>query len=419
MMRPSRSIAILFSEGSSLSARQALSALGPLGYRIDLCDPNPLCMGRFSRFVRRFHRSPSLGKDPAGYLQFILDRLDRQRYDVLLPVHEQAFLFARMQRTLRRKVNLAITEFERFRLLQSKATFAKVFAELDIPQPETQIVHGRAEIEALTQFPFYLKLPFSTAGRGVWGVNNPVQRAQLIQELDRMGRLGPDEGIVIQKAIEGLHCQAQAVFEQGSLIALHGTGQRSVGIGGSQSSRVSVRHPPVLDHLSRLGRHLGWHGALTADYFLDTATRQPVFIEVNPRLVESINAVRSGVNLPDIVVRLSLGESFREGGVRQGRAGVRTHSYLAALLSRAASTNSRLSVALELAQALAGCGIYEGSTEDLTPLDLDPVSIVPVLASTLACLVRPRAAKQLSSKAIADYSLTPQAVRTICDLKDI
>jgi hypothetical protein len=51
---------VLFSEGSSLCARQALSALGPLGYRIDVCDPNPLCLSRFSRFVRRFHRSPAL-----------------------------------------------------------------------------------------------------------------------------------------------------------------------------------------------------------------------------------------------------------------------------------------------------------------------------------------------------------------------
>jgi hypothetical protein len=63
---------VLFSEGSSLSARQALSALGPLGYRIDVCDPNPLCLSRFSRFVRRFHRSPALGTDPAAYLHFIV-----------------------------------------------------------------------------------------------------------------------------------------------------------------------------------------------------------------------------------------------------------------------------------------------------------------------------------------------------------
>ena len=43
--------------------------LGPLGYRIDVCDPNPLCLSRISRLVRRFHRSPALGIDPAAYLR--------------------------------------------------------------------------------------------------------------------------------------------------------------------------------------------------------------------------------------------------------------------------------------------------------------------------------------------------------------
>jgi hypothetical protein len=98
--RKPRAVTVLFSEGSSLSARQALSALGPLGYRIDVCDPNPFCISRFSRFVRRFYRSPALGTDPAAYLKFVVDRLRKGRYDVLLPVHEQAFLFARIQEKL-------------------------------------------------------------------------------------------------------------------------------------------------------------------------------------------------------------------------------------------------------------------------------------------------------------------------------
>src|SRR5436190_24006895 len=85
-------IRVLLSEGSSLSARETISALGPLGYRLEVCDPNPLCLGRFSRFVGAWHRGPAAGRDPLGYLRFVLDRLGRERYDVLLPVHEQALL---------------------------------------------------------------------------------------------------------------------------------------------------------------------------------------------------------------------------------------------------------------------------------------------------------------------------------------
>jgi len=413
------SISILFSEGSSLSARQAISALGPLGYRIDVCDPNRLCMSRFSRFLRRFYRSPSLGKDPKAYFDFILDRLTKERYDVLLPVHEQAFLFARMQRTLQTKVGLALTPFDQFKLLQSKATFAQVMAEIGIPQPATRVVHSRAEIEAETHFPYYVKLPYSTAGRGVWPVTDASERSLVIQELEKEGHFDGQNEIIIQAGVQGVQCQAQAVFEHGRLIACHCTSQRSVGVGGSQSARLSVDHPIVRTHLSRIGEHLGWHAALTMDYFYDPATIQPVFIEANPRLVESINAVLSGVNLPDILVRLSLGESFKQTPVQCGRPGVRTHSLLATILSRALATGSRTQVAAELLQALTGHGVYEDSAEDLTPCRLDLPSIVPLSVVMMRLLVRPGLARRLSSQAVADYSLTPRAVRTICDLVDI
>jgi hypothetical protein len=41
----------------------------------------------------------------------------------------------------------------------------------------------------------------------------------------------------------------------------------------------------------------------------------------------------SGINLADILVRLSLGESFKEAGFRVGNPGVRNHSLLATLLA--------------------------------------------------------------------------------------
>jgi len=42
---------------------------------------DPLCLGRFSRFVDRVHPAPSSGADPDGYLDAVLDvvraQLDR------------------------------------------------------------------------------------------------------------------------------------------------------------------------------------------------------------------------------------------------------------------------------------------------------------------------------------------------------
>src|SRR6478672_7809486 len=88
---------VLLSEGSSTSAREALTVLARKGHEVEICDPDAHCLARFSRLSARFHRCPPLRDDPAGYLAFIEDLLSRRGFDVLLPIHEQGFLFARVR----------------------------------------------------------------------------------------------------------------------------------------------------------------------------------------------------------------------------------------------------------------------------------------------------------------------------------
>ncbi len=90
---------VLVSEGNSTSAREAVTILGLSGHLVEVCDPSRWCLARFSRFVQKLHRCPGLRDDPAGFLRFVEDLLTSQHFDVLLPIHEQGFLFARVQET--------------------------------------------------------------------------------------------------------------------------------------------------------------------------------------------------------------------------------------------------------------------------------------------------------------------------------
>src|SRR5438270_1355552 len=58
---------VLVSEGNSTSAREAVTILGLSGHLVEVCDPSPWCLTRFSRFVRKFHRCPGLMDDPAAF----------------------------------------------------------------------------------------------------------------------------------------------------------------------------------------------------------------------------------------------------------------------------------------------------------------------------------------------------------------
>lgn len=406
-------IRILLSEGSSLSARQTITALSRCGYVLDVCDPNPLCISRFSRFVRHYYRCPAAGKDPLGYLAFVLNQLTRERYDVLLPVHEQAFLFARVRDRLPAGVGVALASFDAFLQVQGKVAFTRLMERLSLPQPATHIVRSRAEIEAMDSFPCYIKTDYSTAGQGVWHVTGLAERNRTATLLEQKGLLDGTHEIVVQEEASGVLCQAQTVFEHGHLLAVHCTQTRGVSVGGGHAARAGVDHPQVREHLVALGQALAWHGPLALDYLFDEASGRPCYIEANPRLVEPMNATLSGVNLADLTVRMALGETGVPGRTPGERPGIRSHSLIALLLGVADHSGSRWELLRTIFQDIRGHGIFAGSREDLTPVRTDPPSLLPLAVVTGQLLLRPRAAHHIATGAVSAYSLTAATVETI------
>ncbi len=161
---------VLVSEGSSTSGREAITILGLAGHHVEICDPSPWCLARFSRFVRKFHRCPPLRDDPKGYLAFIENLIASRRFDVLLPTHEQGFLFARVRERFADKAALASPSFDSYRTAHSKVGFSRLLSELNFPQPPTTIVTSEGELRAAVRYPVVIKTSIGTASRGVWFV---------------------------------------------------------------------------------------------------------------------------------------------------------------------------------------------------------------------------------------------------------
>ena len=161
--------------------------------------------------------------------------------------------------------------------------------------------------------------------------------------------------------------------------------------------------------MAGLGAALGWHGALSADVII--GPDGPRFIDINPRLVEPVNALASGVDLAGALVEVARSGSSR---VPQPAAvpGARTHQLLLAVLG-AAHHGGRRDVARELVQALLHRGEYRGSREELTPARGDPLAPLPVMAIALATLIRPDAWRHFVGGSAGAYSLTPTAWRQI------
>src|SRR3954463_12792943 len=180
MPDPAKPLRVLVSEGSSTSAREAITILGLAGHTIEVCDPSPWCLSRFSRLVGKFHRCPGLRDDPVGYLAFVEQRLADGKFDVLLPTHEQGFLFARAKPRIEGRAGLALPSFESYRTAHSKAGFSRLLDRLSLPQPRAQIVTAarlarvtrRRQFLEPSRFPAAVRPLFGTASRGIWFIRS-------------------------------------------------------------------------------------------------------------------------------------------------------------------------------------------------------------------------------------------------------
>src|SRR3954452_22785420 len=227
MIDPVKQLRVLIPEGSSTSAREAITILALSGHHVEVCDPSLWCLARYSRFVRKFHHCPGLRTDPAGFLAFVEKLLSNGRFDVLLPTHEQGFLFARVRERLKRRAGLALPDFDAYRTAHSKAGFSRLLDRLGLPQPPTRIVTSAPALRDAIRFPSVVKTAVGTASRGIWFVRNADDLEGALRDLDA-GEAFADE-VLVQRLIAGTTEKAQSVFCRGRLIGFHGYRQVAAG----------------------------------------------------------------------------------------------------------------------------------------------------------------------------------------------
>ena len=404
-----RPLRVLVSEGNSTSAREAVTILGLSGHHVEVCDPAPFCLVRFSRFVRKFHRCPGLQDDPAGFLGFVERLLATEKYDVLLPTHEQGFLFARVQQRLLGRVGLALPGFESYRAAHGKAGFSRLLDQLGLPQPTTRIVNSESELRDAIKLPSVIKTSVGTASRGIWLVRDDRDLASALQDLNAGDAFADD--VLVQEFVAGAIEKAQAVFCRGELLGFHVYRAIAAGAGGGEAIKQSVVRPQLRSHVARIGRELGWHGALSVDCIMRDEGSAPLLIDCNPRLVEPMSAYLAGLDLVGLLLRISVGEAPAKAG--ESRADVRTHLAMQALLGCAARGGTRRDIVGECWNLATGGGPYAGSTEELTPVRLDWISAVPLAMIAMVLLAAPGRGVALARGGWGAHLLDIESIRRI------
>lgn len=407
---------ILMTDGTSSSARQSLYGLGG-GHEIDVCAPSALCQCRFSSRVRRWRRCPPLGSQPEAYLAFLVRQIRRGGYDLLLPTHEEVYLLSKFRDDFAPRVGLAVPPFAAMRKMMGKIEFAHTMDSLSLPTPPSTAVSLGTGGAAYDRYPFYLKLNYATAGLGVRLIRGPHEWQKAMDDFRRTGLLesGANRALVQQPAT-GAPCVVQAVFQEGRMCAAHCAEVLALGVGGGAMVRVGVRHADVVEHVRQLGHSLQWHGAMFLEYLYDDTAQRPCYIECNPRIGEPVNAQLSGVNLVDLLARISRGERIDEG--QEPVIGVRSYVGFIQLIAAAIEGASRGELWRLWRSMRRGDGIYRDAANEMTRPTEDPLSRIPATFVINQLLFRPSSAIRLVEGTVNNYSLPAAAVRAIDAMSD-
>ena len=386
---------VLLSDGSGLTARQCATRLAAAGHAVCVLSPNPLCLCRFTRCGKRVRRIPPFGSDPRQWLDAAPVAYANGAFDVLFPTQEQVAVLAWTHDRLDAAgVKTIVPAFDALAAVQDKVSATATLERLGLPQPFSAF-----DTRGWDRFPAFVKAPIGTASGGVQRITTP-------EELREATGGRP---VVVQEAVEGPLCMCQAVFDRGALVAFHANLRVAEGSRGGASHKRSLSLPETCHWIEVLGRNLSWHGALSTDVIL--TGDGPLFIDVNPRLVEPQNAYLSGVDLVGTMLELAAGS--HPAPQPNSRVGVRTHQLLLAVLG-AAEHRGRRGVMAELLHAAQHAGDYASSTEELTPASHDARTAVPLALAAAATLVSPRSWTWFSSSSVSGYALTPEGWQTLC-----
>jgi hypothetical protein len=92
---------------------------------------------------------------------------------------------------------------------------------------------------------------------------------------------------------------------------------------------------------------------------------------------------------------------------------VRTHLAMQALLGCASRGGGRIDVLREAWHLATDGGAYAGSSEELTPLRHDWMSVIPLVMVAIALLVRPTSAATVANKGWGAHLLDPGSIAQI------
>jgi predicted ATP-grasp superfamily ATP-dependent carboligase len=271
---------VFVTDGFQRKTLAAVRALGRGGYSVGVGEVTRWAPSLSSRYAREAWVYPSRPVD------WLVERSNR--WKVLMPMEEELLLSV-MDRADEFSCQLPFPSSDRIRLVRDKAWVAA--------QPEAPAVVDRA--------PCVIKPRVGSGSRG-----------RIYCETDRELKRHLDETMVAQERVEGeARCVSLLYDMEGVLSAafVHCRLHEYPVDGGPSTLRESIRDEALVERACAVVDRVGWQGVIQLEF------KGEYLLDINPRFWGSLNlAVEAGVNFPDLLLRVAMGEKVGKFDYRVG-----------------------------------------------------------------------------------------------------
>jgi len=304
---------VLITDGLWRKSLAAVRALAKAGYWVSAGEKTPLATALFSRFANKVLVYPNPAAAPQKFLDFILAELKKEQYAAIFLMEEETLLLLDTAREeIEKLTRFPFASGDEIRRLRDKARLPEIASSLGISTPRTFEPRDLEELRAdaaLLPPPWVLKPAVSSGSRG------RVYAADL-QELEtRFERLKTAyPRILLQERILGESFAASGLGDgKGKLLAFFAHQRlRTYPLDGGPATLAQSVKSPELERLTReFFSGVEWYGVGQLEFIRDQRQGSFQLLEFNPRFWGSLQlAVGSGVNFPELLLKMAKGESF-------------------------------------------------------------------------------------------------------------
>jgi predicted ATP-grasp superfamily ATP-dependent carboligase len=303
---------VLILDGHSSAALAFARSAGKAGHWVAVgANAGAFAAAQLSRYCKLSFSYPISTEDPHGFCETVLDFVNRNAVDLVVPVTDWTLLpLSEYRERFKHICKVALPSASSIEQVSDKYQTLQIAKSVGIRIPQTWLLESPGDLESLrgTKFPLVVKDRFSLRwreGRSVFGgVSYAYSREEL--EIQVSQRLMAAGNVLVQEFITGGGIGFSCFIANEEVrLPFQWKRVREVDPRGSASScrESSSLDERIKNDSSQLIRRIGFEGIAMVEYKKTAAQPYPVLMEINGRPWGSIALpIASGINYPRYLI---------------------------------------------------------------------------------------------------------------------